>query len=62
MYFLLFAVKGYLRKGNILTSMKEYSKAQDVYQKALEIDPNCRVSLNSGQNIKKKCLRLLRKM
>ena len=38
------AVKGYLRKGAILTAMKEHTKAAQCFTKALEIDPNNAVS------------------
>ena len=33
-------VKGYLRKGQALIGMKEYTRAQQAYQKVLDIDPN----------------------
>ena len=33
-------VKGYLRKGQALLGMKEFTRAQQAYQKVLEIDPN----------------------
>lgn len=33
-------VKGHVRKGGSLEAMKEYSRANDAYKKALEIDPN----------------------
>lgn len=33
-------IKGYLRKGQALIGMKELTRAQQAYQKVLEIDPN----------------------
>ena len=36
----MFTVKGHVRKGGALEALKEYSRAVDAYQKALEIDPN----------------------
>lgn len=39
-------VKGYIRKGKILQGLKQYSKAQDAYQKAIDIDPNCQEALD----------------
>ena len=42
----LFAVKGYLRKGNILLALKESTKGADAFQKALDIDSSCQVMSN----------------
>lgn len=39
------SVKGYVRKGKILQGLKQYSKAQDVYQKAMDIDSNCQEAI-----------------
>lgn len=39
-------VKGYVRKGKIHQGLKQYAKAQDAYQKALDIDPNCQDALD----------------
>lgn len=46
--FLIWTVKGYLRKGSILLAMKEPTKASSAYQKALEIDPNSEVSMKQS--------------
>jgi len=34
-------IKGFLRKGNLLKAMKQYTKAMDAYQEATELDSNC---------------------
>jgi hypothetical protein len=41
----LILVKAYLQKGSTLLALKEPSKAIGVYGKALELDPNCSVSV-----------------
>lgn len=41
-----FSVKGYVRKGKIHQGLKQYTKAQDAYQKALDIDANCQDALD----------------
>ena len=38
-------MKGYIRKGYALMAMKELSKAQSAFQKALEIDENNKACL-----------------
>ena len=38
-------LKAYLRKGAICLSIKEPLKAQNAYEEALKIDPNCHVSV-----------------
>ena len=38
-------VKGYLRKATCHIAMKENSKAEVAYQKALELDPKCQVGI-----------------
>ncbi|XP_078592118.1 stress-induced-phosphoprotein 1-like isoform X2 [Branchiostoma floridae x Branchiostoma japonicum] len=48
-------LKGYLRKGAILQAMKQWGRAQDVYSKALDIEPN-NPEANEGY---KKCLQTM---
>ena len=40
-------VKGYLRKGASLVAIKEYSRAADVYQKAIDLDANCQEAIDA---------------
>lgn len=40
-------VKGYLRKGASLVAIKEYSRASDVYQKAIDLDANCQEAIDA---------------
>lgn len=39
-----YTVKGYTRKGGVLYALKKFSDAQKTYQKALELDPNNKVT------------------
>lgn len=39
-------IKGYTRKGAILLALKEPSKAIQAYQKATELDPNCKEAVD----------------
>ena len=43
----LFVVKGYLRKGASLVAIKEYSRASDIYQKAIDLDANCQEAIDA---------------
>lgn len=47
-----FTVRGHLRKGYAQLALKEYSKAMDTFQKALELDPNC----GEAQDGARKCM------
>lgn len=40
-------IKGYLRKGASLLAIKEYSRASDVYQKAIDLDANCQEAIDA---------------
>ena len=44
-----FTVKGYTRKGGVLYALKRFTDAQKTYQKAIELDPNNKVT-NACQN------------
>ncbi|KAK7047514.1 Stress-induced-phosphoprotein 1, partial [Halocaridina rubra] len=39
-------IKGHIRKGKIYQGLKQFSKAQDAYQKAIDIDGNCQEALD----------------
>eukprot|EP00794_Sanderia_malayensis_P020678 gene20678-22716_t len=43
-------IKGHLRKGGVLLALKEYGKAADCYQKALDLDPNCKEAKDGVYN------------
>jgi len=44
---LCLVVKGYLRKGASLVAIKEYSRASDVYQKAIDLDASCQEAIDA---------------
>ena len=48
-------VKGYVRKGFCLETMKKYTEAIDAYKKALEIDPQNKEAQNGHSRCRSVC-------